>query len=451
MRSLSRVVWSEGMYLGPHHFQAQSRYFEDSIQFATSALWSETQGLAGCELNSEALQNGTVWLVHARGIFADGLIFHMPESDPLPAPRNIAELFPPTRDKVTVLLAVPPRKPGGANCSFSEAEAQNGSRFLAEAQTLYDETTGRDEKQVRLGRKNVRLLLDTEAVDDLVALPLARIMRSGSGRFVYDPTFIPPCLQISASERIMSLLGRLIEIMDEKSASLSRSPKDGSDLKAAFSSRELLNFWLLHTVNASLTPLRHLYASRRGHPLELYLELVRLAGALCTFTLDSHPRSLPVYDHLHLDECFDKLDRHIRTHLETILPTNCLSIPLQRVANYLYSGQITDQRCVGRSRWILGMRAQLGEADLIAKAPQLVKLCSSQFVPELVKRALPGLTLTHLPVPPPAVSTRVETQYFGVSKAGPCWDHLVQTRQIGVYVPGEFPKPEIELLVIIDA
>src|SRR5579875_3347737 len=32
MRNLSRVVWSEGMYIAPHHFQAQNRYFEDSVQ-----------------------------------------------------------------------------------------------------------------------------------------------------------------------------------------------------------------------------------------------------------------------------------------------------------------------------------------------------------------------------------------------------------------------------------
>src|ERR1039458_7459202 len=69
MKLLSRVVWSEGMYLGPHHFQAQSRYFEDSIQFAVSSLWFEAYGVAGCELNGEALRNGTVSLVHARGIF----------------------------------------------------------------------------------------------------------------------------------------------------------------------------------------------------------------------------------------------------------------------------------------------------------------------------------------------------------------------------------------------
>jgi type VI secretion system protein ImpJ len=42
-------------------------------------------------------------------------------------------------------------------------------------------------------------------------------------------------------------------------------------------------------------------------------------------------------------------------------------------------------------------------------------------------------------------------QYFGVSKAGPCWDHIVQSRQVGVYVPGELPVPELELLVILES
>jgi type VI secretion system protein ImpJ len=78
-----------------------------------------------------------------------------------------------------------------------------------------------------------------------------------------------------------------------------------------------------------------------------------------------------------------------------------------------------------------------------------MKVCSSKFVGELVRRALPGLPLTYLPVPPSAIPRRVETQYFGISKAGPCWDHMVQTRRIGVYVPGDLPDPELELLVVL--
>src|SRR6185437_1787329 len=169
--------------------------------------------------------------------------------------------------------------------------------------------------------------------------------------------------------------------------------------------------------------------------------------ALCTFSLDSHPRNLPAYDHAALTPCFERLDAEIRSHLEIIVPTNCISIPLKPAGDYFYEGEITDQRCLNRSRWVLAVRASLGEAELMAKVPQLVKLCTPPFVRELVKRALPGMALTHLAVPPPAISTRVETFYFGVSRSGPCWDHMVQTRSVGLYVPGEIPNPEAEIFV----
>jgi type VI secretion system protein ImpJ len=78
-------------------------------------------------------------------------------------------------------------------------------------------------------------------------------------------------------------------------------------------------------------------------------------------------------------------------------------------------------------------------------------VCSKLFVPELVKRALPGLALTHLPVPPSAIATRADTSYFSVTKVGPCWDHIVQSRQVGIYVPGELPQPRPQLLVVLDS
>jgi type VI secretion system protein ImpJ len=446
MKLLSKVVWSEGMHLGPHHFQAQSRYFEDSIQFAAASLWYKPYGLVGADLDAEALANGTVSVLHARGAFPDGLPFNMPECDALPPARNIADLFPPTRDSVTVTLAIPPRRPGGVNCAIEGGNP--AARYVAENRVFHDENTGADERSVRLGRKNTRLMLDTEVTGDVVSLPLARVMRDGSGHFIYDAGFIPPCIQIGASERIMLMLRRLIDILEDKAASLGRRP--GSGL-GEFSSREVASFWLLHAVNSGLAPLRHLWTTKRGHPEELFVEMSRLGGALCTFALESHPRSLPLYDHDGLTECFEALDRHIRAHLETIIPTNCVSIPLKPVRPYFWEGDITDQRVLGRSRWVFAVHSNIGDADLISRTPHLVKVCSSLFVPELVKRALPGMAMTHLPVPPAAVSTRVETQYFGLSKAGPCWDHMVQTRKVGVYVPGEIPEPEIELLVVLDS
>jgi type VI secretion system protein ImpJ len=444
MKFLSRVVWSEGMYLGPQHFQSQSRYFEDSIQFAISSLWCQPYGLLGCGLDEEALRNGTLAVVHARGVFPDGMPFLMPECDTVPPPRHIADLFPPTRDRLTVALAVPERRPQGLSTAL--AGGADHARFLAETRILRDETTGGDERPVQIGRKNIRLLLDLEPADGLVTLPVARVMRDGAGHIVFDPDFIPPCLQISASERLMLLLGRLVGILEEKSSSIGGAPTSQGD----FSPRDIANFWLLHAVNSALAPLRHLWISKRGHPEELFVECSRLAGALCTFKLDSHPRTLPLYDHERLSECFEALDSHIRAHLETMVPTNCVSIPLEKMSDCFYEGDVTDTRCLGRARWFLGIRANIGEAEVINRTTQLAKVCSAKFVGELVKRAVAGLTLTHQPVPPSAIPVKLEMQYFSINRFGPFWDHIVQTRRVGIYIPGDLPDPDVELLVILE-
>jgi type VI secretion system protein ImpJ len=338
---------------------------------------------------------------------------------------------------------------GEANCALSQAEAPNGIRYTAEVHSLHDENTGADEKPVKLSRKNIRFLLETESDEGFLTLPLARVVRGSSGQFIYDLTFIPPCLQISASETLMLTTRRLIEILGEKAATLSRGRRSVAKSAGGFSPQEVATFWFLHAVNTSLSALRHLYGSRHSHPEELYVELSRLAGALCTFGLDSHPRSLPPYDHQNLDKCFRELDEHIRRHIEMFLPTDYIGIVLKAAGKYVWEGDVSDQRCLDRARWIFGIRSEIGEVDLITKTPQLVKVCSAQFVPELVKRAVPGLTLNHLPVPPPAVAPKVDRQYFSVNRIGPCWEHIVKTRRVGIYIPGELPDPEIELSVLL--
>ena len=447
MKQLSRVVWSEGMYLGPHHFQVQSRYFEDSIRFSTSSLWFAPWGLIAMKLDAEALQNGSIAMIHARGVFPDGLTFHMDEADPLPSPRSVGDHFPASRDGVIVSLAIPARKQDGLNCLPPDGVAGNTAvRFAAQAEILHDETTGRDEKPVHLGRKNIRVVFETERLDNLITLPIGRVIRDGAGRFAYDPNFIPPCIDITASDRIMSLLGRLIEILDEKSATFSKT----SHTWVEMASREIGAFWLIHTINSAMAPLRHIYGTRHGHPDFLYQEMLRLGGALCTFSLDSHPRSMPTYDHAKLTECFTALDYHIRSHLEIIIPTQYVPITLVKRAEYFYEAECTDQRVFNRSRWIFGVRSKIGEADVISNTPKLVKICSKEFVPRLVQQALPGMSLTHMSVPPSQIPAKVDFQYFSITQAGPCWDHLTKTRKLGLYIPGELPNPDVELMVILE-
>ncbi len=448
MRNLSKVVWHEGMHLTQHHFQLQSQYFEDAIAFALAQLFFRPYGLAGGELDAEALRNGTVSLTHARGVMPDGLAFHFPEGDPPPPARQIRDLFAPTQDRHVVVLAVPPYRPGAANCVLDVNDGRD-ARYLAVTRSVRDETTGRDERPVSLGRKNFRLLLETEPRDDLVVLPLARVRRDGAGHFIYDPEYIPPLLQIGASGALMDVLRRLVEILTAKSEALiGQRRREGKGL-AEHAAREVANFWLAHAVHSALAPLRHHLEARRARPEEVFGELARLAGALCTFSLDADPRALPAYDHDRLDECFGALERHIRTQLELVVPTNCIAVPLTRARRLLHSGAVRDPRCFGPSRWILGVRSQAPPLEVIAAVPTLVKICATQHLARLVSSGLPGLALEHLATPPSSVARAPGTTYFNVGQAGPCWEALTKTGEVGVYVPDALVDAELDLLVVL--
>ena len=448
MKQLTKPVWFEGMYLGPHHFQAQSRYFEDSLNFVTSSLWRDAYGFAGLQFDNDALRNGTVALTHARGLFEDGLAFDLPGADAPPTPRDFTTLFSPVADHLTMHLAVPVSLSEGRNTSL---ENGGGVRYLGTDQPMPDQNTGRDEKLIKIGRKNLLLLAEAEVNDQFVSLPLLRVTRDGSGHFEADPTFVPPCLSLSASPTLTDMLRRLIDILDEKSTVFTNEQQQRSGVfQAGMSARHVAHYWFLHAINSNVATLRHFLLSKHVHPQELFREMSRLAGALCTFGLEVHPRSLPVYDHRDFGASFAPLDEHIRRHLEIVMPSKAIKIQLKQVESFLYNGEITDERCLGPARWILEIHSHIGEADLIERVPKLVKICSSRFVLELIKRSLPGLPLNHLAVAPAQIAARVESQYFAVNRGGPCWEHLIQTRQVGIYVPGEIPAPEMTLIVLLD-
>src|SRR5512134_1406242 len=188
----------------------------------------------------------------------------------------------------------------------------------------------------------------------------------------------------------MQVLQRLVEILDAKAEALALSGRGAA--------RDVASLWLAHAIQASLGGLRHHLTVRRSRPEAVYLELSRLAGALCTFALDVHPRMLPAYDHDALAECLGALDRHIRGHLDLAASSNAIEIPLERTRKLLLTGAVADRRCFGSAQWVLGVRPGAPGGDptqLIAVVPQVVKVCSAEHIARLVKEAFPGLPLEH--------------------------------------------------------
>ncbi|WP_263379308.1 type VI secretion system baseplate subunit TssK [Granulicella paludicola] len=448
MKFLSRVVWSEGMHLSPQHFQMQSRYFEDSLWFLSGSLRNHPWGLLSFALDADAVRNGRATLRYASGIFPDGLVFEVPDSDPIPEPLSLSDLFSPTDSELLLHLAVPGRSAQGLDTDLTNSA---NSRYGTIEHVLRDETISTEEYPVTLGRKNLLLCSAAQLTPNSVSFPVARILRDGKGGFIADETFLPPLLHIGVVEDLLRRVKRLSIAIEDKIAVTRRGQKRSGQFEAGSSALDVANYWFLHALCSVAPALNQQLVSRKGHPEELYSILAEMSGSLCTFSFDSTPDSIPAYDHLHLNRTFSELEDHILRHLEIIVPSNVVTLDFRPAEQYVHIATIADERCFRRARWILGVRSNIGDSTLLRLVPNLVKCCSAEGVVKLVQRALPGLDLVHLPIPPSALAAQVDMHYFSIDTRGPCWEHTLATKQFGVYLPGDLGNATFEVTILVEA
>jgi type VI secretion system protein ImpJ len=456
MKNRHRVVWTKGMFLTPQQFQTQDQFLEDALQFRFTASHFANWGVTDLDIDSDALGNGLFRLAKCIGVMPDGEPFDMPDTDELPASRAVAEHFPPTRDSLDVFLGIPESRPRARNVSIPATDGAEPSgilpttRYLAETRMFTDENTGNEEKPVQVARRTFRILFEDEYRDGFSAFRIAQVTRNAAGIPILNPRFVAPCLNIGFSSYLNMLLRRQIEILATKSATLSGPRRQRGKITAEFSPSETANFWLLHTVNSYLPELKHIWKVRKGHPEPAYVSMLRLAGALSTFSLEAHPENLPDYDHNDLGRCFTLLDEKIRDLMETVIPSKFVSVPLEVKDRFIWGGSVTEDQYFRDSQFFLAVSAKMGVDDIIRKVPQLIKISAQDDIQRIIRNALPGLTLRHTPVPPPAIPMKLDNQYFALNQGGELWNAIMLSRQIAVHAPGEIMEPKMELLIVLE-
>ncbi len=447
MRQMQPVLWTKGVLLNPQHMQTQDRFLEDLIGFQLSTLTFSPWGFHRLEINREALDAGAFALSSAAGVLPDGLLFDIPSSDPAPPPKPLEGSFGPDQKQLDVFLAIPEYRPGGFNVSSSSAD--RNTRYMAEVLLRRDENTGLAEKPIQVAQKNFRLLVEGESLDGSTTLRIARILRSPTGDYQLDPRFVPPLTDIRASDYVLAIARRLVEILSAKSSAIAATRRQKNQSLADFGVSDVANFWLLYTVNSHMPILRHIFETRLGHPSDLFSAMLSLAGALTTFSMRIHPRDLPTYDHADPSPAFTILDEMIRDLLETVVPARCISLPFRLMEPSVYATAIDQDRYFESPQLYLALSADLDAADLIQKTRQLVKVSSSNQIDTLIKQALPGLELTHIENPPSALPVKLNFHYFALNRAGPQWDAVKLARNLAAYVPADFPNAQLELVVVL--
>jgi type VI secretion system protein ImpJ len=449
MRRLQPVVWSKGVFLSPQHLQAQDHFVEDSLRFVLDSLSFRYWGFLSLLIDNATITEGLLQIANASGLFPDGLPFDLADADVAPRSRVLDECFEDGRSECVFYLAIPQSRNGGINIELRRTGLS--TRFHSELQMLRDENGTGTEKPVSLARKNLQIVADGESLEGSVTLPLARVLRTAAGQYRLDGDFIAPMINANGSERLTGILRSLVEVLVSRSGQLSGIRRQRNQSLADFSASDVANFWLLYTINTHLPALNQMLHAPRVHPESVYLQLLALGGALTTFSKRIAPQDLPKYDHEQQGRCFLALETLLMDLLNTVIPSRFLALPLTRVRDSVYTTEIESDEYLANSRLYLAISAEISTADLISRTPALVKTCSATHLETLIRQALPGLPITHLPSPPQEIPVKLNYQYFSLDRAGAAWETIKRSRNFAAYVPAEIANPRLELILLPSA
>ncbi len=434
----NRIVWTEGMFLGPQHFQQSDRFRAGELRFLQETFEPYAWGVRLADFDIEALGNSRLKLEKCEVILPDGSLVRTPGIDPIPSGREFKALFLETKLKrLEVFLAFPDERPGVPECSPAGQGGVVATRHLSEPVQVDDLNNPGKEMEITAGRQNLKILVSGENLDGYITLKLAEIERSTDANFRIAPDYIPPRLALGSSGPLFDLTGSLLEVLTAKSTALAQQTRQRGEGMVEFGTSDVGNFWLLHTVNSFLPLVADHLQTPGRHPHQVYTTLAQLAGALCTFGVDRHPSEIPPYNHTDLAGTFIGLTALIRKLLETVMPSRFSGVELDNRDETMLTGEIADRGLLeGETHWYLSVRGEMPVAQVVEEVPSQTIIGSPHNIDFLVRTATPGVVLTHVPVPPRDFPLKAGCTYFSVDTHSETWETIKESQAIAIYLGG---------------
>ncbi|QQS14151.1 MAG: type VI secretion system baseplate subunit TssK [Rhodospirillales bacterium] len=444
MGTNSRVVWSEGMFLRPQHFQQQARHIDRILHQRVEPVRSFGWGVTAFQIDKAALNIGKFGISSASGVLDDGTPFAIPEDVPAPPPIDVPET---TRNQ-RVCLVLPLARQGLPDTVVGERD-EVAARFAASEYDAADSVVGSDiVAPVSVGKPRLRFAI--EGFGDLggfSTLPIARIieMRGDSKQVVVDDQYIPPAMSIEASPPLTSFAVELHGLLHNRAEAIAARLAQPSMRGAA----EMTNLLLLQVANKYAPLAAHIAQTPTPHPQDWYGLLVSMAGELATFTSQRRrPVEFPSYRHDDLQKTFEPVIAALRQALSAVLEQGAVQIPLQERRYGVHVGVIQDKTLLRTAPFVLAVRAEITPDALRRTFPASVKIGPVEQIVQLVNVALPGIKLAPLPVAPPQLPFNASTVYFELDRSSEFFRGLATSGGIAIHVGGEWPKLAMELWAI---
>ncbi|GGY09881.1 type VI secretion system baseplate subunit TssK [Massilia dura] len=437
-----KVLWGEGIAIGPHQLQQMDRYHEIRLQQLAMTLNPCLWGVRKAKWNIDALANNVLMATELALVFQDGEIYDAPLSEQAPAAVDLSTL-PAELQTFTYYAALPIVNGHGHNMAAE-------GRYMRTDGGTADLFSHMAPTSVAYLAKNVRLLPHTVSRSAYFSVPVIRIRRASTGGFESDPTFMPPSVTLATAAGLPTLLDALLAKLNAKIAALYERQRMNHRQAFEVHSGDFSSFWMLNVLCTAAAPLTHCASFRLHHPEYVFDRLTALAGGLMTFSPKFTLADLPTYRHDDPGPGFERLDAIIRDLIDTVISSRYFVIPLASAAERpsIFHGMLDASRVDHRTQLCLAVSANMSALDLVPAVLSRFKIGSPDDVEHMISVALPGVELVHMAQLPTEIPVRPNTYYFSLTARGKLYEEMLKAQAITLYTPSGIDGLQFELFGI---
>ena len=438
-----KVVWQEGMFLSPQHFQQQERYVERYSRQLFTALHPGHAGFTSLSIDPAQLKAGKLFLREASGLFPDGTPFQLTD--------NLILDIESANAGATVYLALPLLRSARIDIA-TEENLSRSIRYKSFARQVRDITNhDNDAVELELCVLNPCLLLDSEPMDDYTTLAIARIEEFNSaGDLVLDSTFIPRCIDYRVSKYLHEQVQNL-QALIQQHATLIAAQIGVEEEQKSFQAMQIAYMWL-QALNRYGVWLKQVEYQVDISAATLYRYLAIMAADLSTFTTTLAP-DFPVFDESAIYASFAPVISCLLLNLRQASKEKVLMVCWDKSLyehRRLLRCQIDDRTLFNDGRFILAVASSLGSSGTRTTFIAAAKLCGHNRIAERVRNALSGVPLNILATAPIELRIKPNTVYFEIDTNDVLWQEMVKTcDRLALHVDEQMPDDTtIECFVI---
>jgi type VI secretion system protein ImpJ len=440
----SKIIWSEGMFLRPQHFQQNDRYFEALIESRCSSLRPYSWGIEELRINQEALNLGKIEIEKCKAILPDGTTVNIPSADAPPIPIEPGKN---TKDE-DIYLCLIERRPNATEASRAE-DSDHEARYGIEVADVRDASLPEDSTSpLELGRKNLVLLTESDERTEYACIGIGRIIEIRSDkRVVLSDTFISPSVDCQNNHELSGYITEIQGLLKQRAEAIAlRMGVDGHGGGTA----QVEDYMLLQLINGYEPVFAHLENLPSYHPESLFKTCLKLAGELATFTTkENRPSSLPIYIHTDLAKTFVAIMVELRRSLGVVFEHSAQQIPFKHYKQVgINLAVVNDKSLFSNAVFVLAVKADMPPEKLRTQFPAQAKLGPKEVMKQLIQSQLPGIGLEPLAVAPRQIPFHAGFSYFELSKRGDMWKKMSTSAGLGLHPGGNYPELELELWAI---